>query len=462
MTIKPYTKYKDSSVTWLGDIPEHWGVTRTKNIFRLRTENSGSDHGLELLSIYTHIGVRPRKSLEQKGNKASTTDNYWIVKRGDLIVNKLLAWMGAIGVSHYSGVTSPAYDILRSIQDINSDYYHHLFRTKLYLQQFKAWSRGIMDMRLRLYFDEFGQIASIVPPKKEQDQITRYLDWQTSKINKFIKAKKKLITLLKEQKQNVINEAVTKGINPNVKMKDSGVEWLGEIPVHWITRRLKYISNLNKKTLTDSTDPDYLFRYVDIGSVSTGTISKNLEQLNYSNAPSRAKRVISKGDTIISTVRTYLKAIYHFEHEIKDIIASTGFAVLTPVRIFPKMLGYLLLFDGFIDQVIRLSVGASYPAINADRLCDIRVAFPEDKQEQEFIVEHIEKETALIDKTIARTEREIELIQEYRTRLVSDVVTGKVDVRFVEIPDFEPVEVELEAQDDEESEDELITEDIEE
>ncbi len=126
------------------------------------------------------------------------------------------------------------------------------------------------------------------------------------------------------------------------------------------------------------------------------------------------------------------------------------------------MLGYLLLFDGFIDQVIRLSVGASYPAINADRLCDIAVTFPEDQQEQKSIVKYIEKETALIDQTIARTEREIELIAEYRTRLVSDVVTGKVDVRSVEIPDFEPVETELEAQDDEESEDGLITEGIEE
>ena len=131
------------------------------------------------------------------------------------------------------------------------------------------------------------------------------------------------------------------------------------------------------------------------------------------------------------------------------------------LRIFPRMLGYLLLFDGFIDQVIRLSVGASYPALNADLLCDISVTFPEDLQEQKLIVEYVGKETALIDKTIARTEGEIELIQEYRTRLVSDAVIGKIDVRFVEIPDFEPVEADLEVQDDEDSEDELITEGIE-
>lgn len=203
----PYPQYKDSKVSWLGDIPEQWEVTRTKNIFRLRTEKSGSDHSLELLSIYTHIGVRPRKSLEQKGNKATTTDDYWIVEKGDLVVNKLLAWMGAVGVSHYSGVTSPAYDILKAIQPINSDYYHYLFRTKLYLQQFKAWSRGIMDMRLRLYFDQFGQIPCIVPPISEQEKIACYLDWQTAKVKELINNKRKLVELFAERRNAITNEA---------------------------------------------------------------------------------------------------------------------------------------------------------------------------------------------------------------------------------------------------------------
>ena len=147
-TDEPYPSYKPSGVKWLGDTPEHWEVRRTKVLFRLRTEKSGAAHGRELLSIYTHIGVRPRKELEEKGNKASTTDDYWIVKKGDLIANKLLAWMGAIGVSHYDGVTSPAYDILMPIVHLVSGYYHHLFRTQVYLQQFKQRSRGIMDIAI--------------------------------------------------------------------------------------------------------------------------------------------------------------------------------------------------------------------------------------------------------------------------------------------------------------------------
>lgn len=174
--LKPYQEYKESGLSWLGPIPSWWETPRTKARFRLRLEKSGRNHGKELLSIYTHIGVRPRKDLEEKGNKASSTDDYWVVRKNDIIVNKLLAWMGAVGVSHFDGVTSPAYDILRPIQALVPDFYHHLFRTKMYLQLFKSSSRGIMDMRLRLYFDELGQIPLIFPPPNEQAAIVRFLD----------------------------------------------------------------------------------------------------------------------------------------------------------------------------------------------------------------------------------------------------------------------------------------------
>ena len=207
--LDPNAPLKPSGVDWLGDVPAHWEVRRTKSFFRLRTEKSGVAHGRELLSIYTHIGVRPRKDLEEKGNKASSTDDYWIVKRGDLIANKLLAWMGAIGVSHYDGVTSPAYDILMPIGDLVSDYYHHLFRTRLYLQQFKQRSRGIMDMRLRLYFDQLGLIPIPVPPVDEQQAIVECLDKATADIDAAIGRTKRQIDLIQEYRTRLIADVVT-------------------------------------------------------------------------------------------------------------------------------------------------------------------------------------------------------------------------------------------------------------
>jgi type I restriction enzyme S subunit len=207
--IDPTVKLKPSGIPWLGDVPEHWKVERTKNVFRLRTEKSGLAHGKELLSIYTHIGVRPRKDLEQKGNKASTTDNYWIVKKGDLIINKLLAWMGAVGSSEYEGVTSPAYDILMPIRPLCSDFYHHLFRTKLYLQQFKQRSRGIMDMRLRLYFDQLGQIPVLLPPVNEQVAIVDFYVKATTCLTATISRTERQIALLREYRTTLTAEVVT-------------------------------------------------------------------------------------------------------------------------------------------------------------------------------------------------------------------------------------------------------------
>jgi type I restriction enzyme, S subunit len=185
--LNPNVRLRPSGVEWLGQVPEHWSVQRTKFLFRLRTEKSGVAHGKELLSIYTHIGVRPRKELEEKGNKASTTDNYWVVRKGDIIVNKLLAWMGAVGASNYDGVTSPAYDILMPIRPLVPEFYHHLFRTYRYREQFKQRSRGIMDMRLRLYFDQLGQIPIPVPPLEEQAAIVAYYMAATADLQRTLR-----------------------------------------------------------------------------------------------------------------------------------------------------------------------------------------------------------------------------------------------------------------------------------
>jgi type I restriction enzyme, S subunit len=207
--LDPNVRLKPSGVEWLGDIPDHWEVQRTKTMFRLRTEKSGIAHDHELLSIYTHIGVRPRRELEEKGNKASTTDDYWIVKKGDIICNKLLTWMGAIGVSNYDGVTSPAYDILMPIRELVPEFYHNVFRTKLYHQQFKQHSRGIMDMRLRLYFDQFGQIPILVPPVAEQAAIVAYYNDVTANFEKTIETARREISLLREYRTRLIADVVT-------------------------------------------------------------------------------------------------------------------------------------------------------------------------------------------------------------------------------------------------------------
>ncbi|WBA14315.1 restriction endonuclease subunit S [Salinivibrio proteolyticus] len=207
--LNPQAPMKDSGVEWLGEVPEHWDALPAKRFFRLVAEPAPQNNDYELLSVYTDIGVRPRKELEQKGNKASTTDGYWMVKEGDIIVNKLLAWMGAVGYSAYSGVTSPAYDILRATKDLNPKFYHYLFRTKLANMEFKRWSRGIMEMRLRLYFDELGRITMPFPPKHEQDLIVMEIEKMESLYDQLISKSEMQISLMQERRTALISAAVT-------------------------------------------------------------------------------------------------------------------------------------------------------------------------------------------------------------------------------------------------------------
>lgn len=207
--LNPDAPMKDSGVEWLGDVPEHWEVMPAKRFFKLVAEPAPSNNDYELLSVYTAIGVRPRKDLEQKGNKASTTDGYWKVEKGDIVVNKLLAWMGAVGYSDYEGVTSPAYDILRATKDINSKFYHYLFRTKLANMEFKRWSRGIMEMRLRLYFDELGRIFMPLPSKQEQDLIVKKIEKMDNHFDDLIKKSEYNIKLMQERRTALISAAVT-------------------------------------------------------------------------------------------------------------------------------------------------------------------------------------------------------------------------------------------------------------
>lgn len=211
--------------------------------------------------------------------------------------------------------------------------------------------------------------------------------------------------------------------------KDSGMKWLGEVPEHWEVMRLKYIVKANTDALAEGTDPEYIFDYLDIGSVGTGKIVEKPKKLVFNKAPSRARRIVKRNDIIISTVRTYLKATYHFSEDVKDLIVSTGFAVLSPIGVLPGFLGYFVQSDDFINEVIRESVGASYPAINTDRLVCIPITYPYPEGEQTHIVKYLDWKTKMINKYIKKKRKLIEYLKEYKKGIIDAAVTGKIDVR---------------------------------
>lgn len=288
-------------------------------------------------------------------------------------------------------------------------------------------------MRLRLYFTRLGDIKLPLPPIKEQNKIVDYLQFKLNKVDRFIRKKKQLIKLLNEQKAAIINQAVTKGLNPNAKTKPSGIEWLGDIPISWEVKPLKYYVSYNDETLSNSTDKDYNLKYIDIGNVNSDGVINEIVEYKFQDAPSRARRIVKNGDVIISTVRTYLKAIAKIEDD-EFIIVSTGFAVLRPKsNIDSDFLNVVVRANYFIEDVCANSFGVSYPAINASELVTLKLAVPTKIEEQKQIVHHIETETTKIEKTITTIEKEIILVEEYKTALIAEAVTGKIDVRDFEI-----------------------------
>ncbi|NPD47055.1 restriction endonuclease subunit S [Lentimicrobium sp. S6] len=443
-----YPTYKDSGVEWLGEIPEHWEARRVKSIFRLVIEPAEKDNNEELLSVYTDIGVRPRKELAERGNKASTTDGYWKVKKGDVIVNKLLAWMGAIGISNYNGVTSPAYDILRPRQNINGGFYHNLFRTSTCISELKKHSRGIMNMRLRLYFDKFGDVVVPLPPIEEQNTIAQHLDQKTKKIDQAISQKEKMIALLKERKQIMIQELVTgkivwdketdSWIKPK-QTKDSGVEWIGEIPEGWEVKRLKYlIKNLESGVSVNASETESA-KDDEIGVLKTSSVykysfDKNENKKVFKSDLKRVKCPVIKGRIIISRMNA------------PDLVGASGYAreshtnLFLPDRLWQTVYHSNLKFDSIWLSIVMTNVSfrkvvtsyanGSSPSmknISKPDLLNISIPFPKFK-EQSKLVEGIEIQSTKIDQTIALQQKQIERLKEYKMVLIDSLVTGKVKI----------------------------------
>lgn len=446
-----YDKYKDSGLPWVDEIPTHWQTRRNRFLFREVDQRSldGKETHLSMSQIH---GLVPSKSLSRKSLQSENYAGGKLVEKYDLVLNRLKAHLGVFAQAKQAGVISPDYTVLRPKGEATVEYCESLFKTPIYVAEFRRRTKGIVEGFWRLYTDDFYNISALLPPQEEQNQIVAYLRAQDAHIARFIKTKRELISLLNEQKLRIIDQAVTRGLNSSVALKPSKIEWLGEVPEHWVIKPLKRWVRLNSRTLGENTPPDVEFRYLDIGSVKTGRLAKELERLRFANAPSRARRVLQRGDTIISTVRTYLKAIWYVNEEADDLIASTGFAVLTPgPEVEPEYLGYVIQSTGFVNRVTANSIGIAYPAIAETVLGRFPIAMPPTLEEQQAVLDYIKAESIPLDQAIEQALSEIKLIREYRTRQVTDVVTGQVDVRnWVPNPDDMITEEDLVALGDDE------------
>ena len=439
MTIPhPYPAYKPSGVPWLGDVPEHWDVVQLGRIGVFSKGSGGTKDdevpdGIpcvrygDLYTTHKYFISQTRSYISPA--KAST---YTPIDRGDVLFPTSGETIEEIGKSAVNLIHTQVFCggdliIFRPTVPMEPKFAGYALDCHAAQTQKSLMGRGITIMHI--YSGQLKYLWLPLPPILEQRAIVRYLDHADRRIRRYVSAKRKLIALLEEEKQAAINRAVTRGLDPNVRLKPSGVEWLGDVPEHWEVRRLKHWVGINEAVLPETTEPDFEFPYLEIGAVGTGTLVSKPGPIKFGSAPSRARRIVRTGDTIVSTVRTYLKATWFAEEVKDDLICSTGFAVLTPRKaVCPNFVSHLAQSNAFTDRVTSASVGTAYPAIAESRLGSFHVPIPP-VAEQAAIVAHLNKATVGIDAAIARARRQIELLEEYRTRLIADVVTGKLDVR---------------------------------
>ncbi|EAI6210915.1 hypothetical protein CA150_04765 [Campylobacter upsaliensis] len=415
--------YKPSGIKWLGEIPKHWEIKPLQAIFNQRNEQNNNLEFQTILSLVKDVGVIPYEEKGNVGNKAKDDlQGYKIARVNDLVLNKMNAVIGSLGVSKYDGLVSPIYLVLY-IENPNYliAYYSYLFQTKSIQKFLRKFAYGIMEIRESIDYLEFKKMFLPTPPLQEQKEIAEFLDKKCEKIQNYIDKKQKLITLLQEKKQALINEAVTKGLNPNIEFKNSEIAYLGLIPHHWEVKKLKHICKINPQT--NETLPNN-FVYIDLESVAKGQLLKE-QTINKEQAPSRAQRILQKQDILFQLVRPYQRNNYIFNKN-GDYVASTGYAQIRTKECV-NFVYYALLENSFVERVILKSTGSNYPAITSNDFADLKIPLPP-LQEQEEIAEFLDSKVAQIDSVIEKTKKQIELVKEYKNTFINEAVCGRINL----------------------------------
>ncbi|MBR2981458.1 MAG: restriction endonuclease subunit S [Odoribacter sp.] len=422
---------KDSGIPWIGEIPVHWEVKRLKqestfiNGFAFDSGDFKIEDGVRVIRI-GDIGL---KADFEHCVRAITNPQLlapYKIKNGDILIAMSGATTGKCCIvdNAEEAYINQRVGIIRS--DIRKIIYYSL-QTQYFMEFVKLNNAG--SAQPNISFKAIGDFSILSMPTTEQQRIAEFLDRKCAEVDEMIALQEQIIEELKAYKQSVITEAVTKGLNPAAPMRDSGIEWIGSIPEHWEVCRMKNVCTQNPNSLSEKEDKELEFDYVDIGSVSFEKGIFKSEHYAFKDAPSRARRKASLGDLIMSTVRTYLRAIDIVNTEEKaNYIYSTGFAVLTPFdNIKYQYLSYISKSQYFLEQVGILSKGINYPSINSTDLMTISIALPT-LTEQQAIADYLDKKCADIDSLIQTKQSKIDSLKEYKKSIIYEYVTGKREV----------------------------------
>ncbi|EOG1818556.1 restriction endonuclease subunit S [Enterobacter hormaechei] len=441
---KAYPEYKDSGVEWLGKVPTHWQLIPCRAVVSHIVDKNDNGKIKNYLSLMANVGVIRYEDKGDIGNKKpDDLTKCKIVKKGQLVINSMNYGIGSYGMSPFDGVCSSVYIILEPKENILKRYALRIFENTPFQKHLATFGNGILEHRAAIKWDDIKGQAIPLPCKDEQRNILKFLDHQTARIDDLIEKQQQLIELLKEKRQAVISHAVTKGLIPDVPMKDSGVEWLGKVPDHWKLIKFSHCVSIR----SGQVDPRKL-PYCDYWLIAPNHIVSgegriiNLETAKDQGADS-GKYLCRTGEVIYSKIRPALvKACLSPSDKVlcsADMYPMSSYNGLTN-----NFLLLYLLSDAFTRFAVNQADRVAMPKINRESLSDCKIPVPP-IEEQEKIYSHVREALEKLDVLLQKSQLTIEFFQERRTALISAAVTGKIDVRGWVAPDTQDIEASQEA-----------------
>lgn len=427
---------KDSEIEWIGAIPKHWYVEKIK--YHLQRKEPRNPGNVQVLSVYREYGVIPKDSRDDNHNVTSEdTSKYKYVKPGNLVINKMKAWQGSLAISEYEGIVSPAYFIYHFTDNIfNKKYFHYLVRS-CYKDEFRRISTGVREGQWDLPSQDFENELVLIPPKNEQDDIVNYLDSKCSEIDSLTDDIQSQITTLEEYKKSVITEAVTKGLNPNVEMKTSNVEWIDKIPKHWAVNKIKYLFtttkglSITKENLIDEGLP--VVSYGQIHSkLNTGVnINEELIRFVSFDYERRYPRCnVKKYDFIFADTSEDYDGCGNCVYKRNDDLLFGGYHSIilhSMSKHDNRYLAYLFLTDSWRKQIREKASGVKVFSITQKNLINASIILPP-RGEQQQIADYLDSKCSEIDTIIQTKKEQLEVLAEYKKSLIYEYVTGKKEV----------------------------------
>ena len=428
---------KDSGIAWIGEIPEGWKISRIKQLFSEVNDRCESGENYTLLSVSEYYGVAPKSeriSDDDMLTHAETLDGYKICKENDLVMNIMLAWKRALGVSEYTGIVSPAYCIYRVKQSMYAKYFHYLFRTDMYANLFKQYSTGIIDSRLRLYPDKFFALKCQVPPIDTQHRIADYLDRKCSQIDAIISRQQEAIELLQAYKLSVITEAVTRGLNPDVPMKDSGVEWIGEIPDSWGMVSLKTCSDILPGYAFSSDDFDTENGTALLRGINVTPNGIRWEDVVYWNKPITEQLQVFElvvGDIVVGLDRTWVsggtRVCWVTQKDLPALLLQRVCRIRAKENVDSRWIYHWIASKSFQEALSIETTGVSVPHISTKQIGQFSITLPPIEVQRQ-ICDTLEVKSYSVDKVVDKKQAIIDKLTAYKKSLIYEVVTGKKEV----------------------------------